>query len=102
MDPTPAQLRNFLRRLRAAIDAHRVFVSAYAAERAADELGWGQWDIFEQLKELNADDYHRREVSHGPLADVIWVFTPEGWDEETLWIRLIERDGVLVVSFHKA
>lgn len=80
----------------------RVFVSAYAAERAADDLEWDQWDIVEQLKELDIGDHRHCEISRAPTEDLIWVFTPDLWDGDLLWIRLIERDGIVVVSFHRA
>lgn len=102
MEPTPAELTAFLQRVRTAATSGKVIVSQYAAERAADELQWDQWDIFEQLKDLVPDDLRHCEISRAPSADLIWVFTPQLWDGDLLWIRLIERDGVVVVSFHRA
>lgn len=102
MDPSRAQTLAFLRRLAAAVEQERVFVSAYAADRATEDLQWDQWDIIEQLKDITFDDLRHCECSRAPTADLIWVFTPELWDGGHLWIRLIERDGIVVVSFHRA
>ena len=102
MEPSPAEIRAFLKRVRDAVDHGRVAVSQYAADRAADELEWNLWDILEQLKELLPTELRHCEVSTEPSADLIWVFTPELWDGDLLWIRLIERDGVVVISLHRA
>ena len=102
MEPTLAQIQAFLRRLRLAVDEEKVVVSTYAADRAVSELGWDLWDILEQLKDLVPEDHRHCELSRAPTADLIWVFTPELWDGDLLWIRLLERDGIVVVSFHKA
>lgn len=102
MEPTPVQLRAFLQRVSVAADEGRVCVTTYVVERAADELQWDQWDIIEQLKELDIVDHRHCETSRAPTADLIWVFTPTLWDGDQVWIRLIERDGIVVVGFHKA
>ena len=102
MEPTLSKARAFLKRLKLAVERDRVAVSQYAADRASEELEWTRWDILEQLKELAVNDLRRCEVSRAPTADLIWVFTPETADDVSLWIRLLERDGIVVVSFHKA
>ena len=35
------------------------------------------------------------------VAGLIWVFTPEHWDGGALWIRIVERAGMVIISFHK-
>lgn len=102
MDPSLPELLGFLERLRQAVAEERVLVTHYAAERAADELEWDQWDILEELRELQPADHHRCEVSREPTRDLIWVFTPAHWDGDHLWIRLVERQAIIVVSFHRA
>jgi hypothetical protein len=99
--PAEAQIAAFLRRLKDAVRKGRVVISVYAAERAADELGWDQADILLMLHELTVSDFRRSETSIRDPADLIWVFCPEV-DYDILWIRLIERQGILVVSFHRA
>lgn len=94
--------RAFLTRVKRAILAGRVRVSAYARQRALDELGWEERDIIEQVADLQPEDFLRRERSSVYPEDLIWVFCP--WDEhhDKLWIRLLEREGVLIISFHRA
>jgi len=78
------------------------------ARRRATTLDWGRatqqdlWHIPEQLKELAVEDHRHCELSKAPTTDAIWVFTPELWGDDLLWIRLIERNGIVVVSFHRA
>jgi len=100
-EPTSAELAAFLARVRVAVEERRVRVTDYARE-GASALDWNEWDIVEQLRELTATDWLRCESSvdrHRP--SLIWVFEPDFWDGGKLWIRLVERSGVLVVSFHK-
>lgn len=100
--PREAGVAAFLRRVREAVVAKRVRASDYARERAREDLGWDLFDIREQLRELTEDDFYRREPSHDQPWEDIWTFTPPLLDEEGfLWIRIVERDGVLVVSFHR-
>ncbi len=76
-------------------------VTEYAREGAA-ALDWNESDIFLQLRELAPPDWLRCERSTDPSRpDLIWVFEPDYWDGGKLWIRLVERSGVLVVSFHR-
>jgi len=79
-----------------------VRISDYARDRASEELGWDIFDIGQQLRELTEDDLYRREASHDQPWEEVWTFTPPLPDEEGfLWIRLVERSGILVVSFHR-
>ena len=97
-----ADVAAFLRRVREAVATKRVRASDYARDRAREDLGWDIFDIGEQLRELTEKDLYRREPSHDRPWEEIWTFTPPLLDEEGfLWIRIVERDGVLVVSFHR-
>ena len=98
--PSAADIAAFLRRVRAAVDGGRVVLSDYAVE-GADELGWEPWDVRAQLRELGPEDWFRCEESVALPGDLLWVFTPELWDGDSLWIRLLERNGIVVVSFHR-
>jgi hypothetical protein len=101
LPPTSAELANLLRRVRVAVEEERVRVTDYAREGAA-ALDWNEWDIIEQIRELTAPDWLRCEQSTDPdRPSLIWVFEPDYWDGGKLWIRLVERSGVLVVSFHR-
>lgn len=100
--PREVGVAAFLRRIREAVAAKRVRASDYARERAREELGWDIFDIGEQLCELTEEDLYRREPSHDRSWEEIWTFTPPLLDEEGfLWIRIVERDGFLIVSFHR-
>lgn len=98
--PKPTALAAFLTRVREAVAAGRLEVTDYARE-GADELGWAESDILEQLRELTAEDFLRCEDSTSRPGDLLWVFTPGLWDESYLRIRLVERSGIVVVSFHR-
>lgn len=93
-------LSSFLTRLRQAVSVGRIEVRAYALDGARD-LGWDPTDICAQLLELSAEDFLRTERSTAPEGGLIWVFTPDTWDGGHLWIRLIERRNIIVVSFHE-
>jgi len=99
VDPTPAALAAFLTRVGAAVAEGRVEITAYARD-GADDLGWVKFDILEQLRELMPDDFLRREESTARAGDLVWIFTPGLWDDSYLWVRLVERAGIVVVSFH--
>jgi len=91
-----------LRRVRSHVAGDRVFVTAYAADRAADELGWDRADILEVVAGLEPEDFLRVEGSRVRPGERIWVFCPLLDDQGAgLWIRLVERGGVVVVSFHR-
>jgi hypothetical protein len=100
MPPSPAQVSTFLSRLRRAVAEHRVEVRAYAKD-GLFELGWTTADLRLELLELTTADLLRTEMSTAVEGDLIWVFTPDYWDGGHLWIRLVERNGIIVVSFHK-
>lgn len=94
------QVVRFLARLRRAVALGRVEIREYALE-GIRELGWSAEDAAVQLRELGVDDFLRVEESTSVTGDLIWVFTPETLDGTLLWIRLVERSGVVVISFHR-
>jgi hypothetical protein len=98
--PTYEQIIAFLARLRRAISENRIQVRAYALEGLRD-LEWTAEDLRLQLIDLTVDDLLRTETSTAPQGGLVWVFTPEFWDGGFLWIRLVERAGIVVISFHK-
>lgn len=98
--PTSEQINAFLVRLRRAIAESRIQVRAYALDGLRD-LEWNAADLRLQLLALTVDDLLRVESSTAPQGGLVWVFTPEFWDGGFLWIRLVERAGVVVISFHK-
>lgn len=100
MEIRSASLASFLRRLRTAVRSGHFRVTGYARE-GAEALDWDDWDIAEQLSELAAADWLRSEESTAQRGDIVWVFTPSYWDGGFLWVRLVERDGVVVVSLHR-
>lgn len=99
MNPTDADLNAFLHRVFVAVTHDRIHVTVKAGEEAANELGWSQAEIIGQLCLLEVADFCRIEGSSVFAGDLVWVFTPES-EVGVLWIRLIERHGIIVVSFH--
>jgi hypothetical protein len=99
--PRLARLDAFLLRLGRALRDGTVAVSAYAIDRALDELGWAREDILAQLADLRKEDFLRREVSDRGDGVLIWVFRPE-LEGLALWIRIREHGGFFVISFHEA
>jgi len=77
-----------------------VEIRGYALDGLRD-LEWTVVDLRLQLLKLAIDDLLRTEQSTTPEGGLIWVFTPEHWDGGHLWIRLVERAGIVVISFHK-
>ena len=74
--------------------------AAFALDGLRD-LEWTAQDLGLQRLELTVDDLLRTEESTAPEGGLVWVFTPEFWDGGYLWVRLVERAGVVVISFHK-
>ncbi|GEM_PF-3362113 len=70
-------------------------------EVEAQKLGWDQESVLDELRELQIGDYLRSESSSRRPDDTIHTFTPP-LDEDELWIRLVERGGLIAVSFHRA
>lgn len=93
-------LSSFLARVRGAASAGRVEIRTYALD-GAREFGWDAADVRAQLLDLVEADFLRTERSTAPEGGLIWVFTPDLWDGGYLWIRLIERKNIVVVSFHE-
>ena len=100
MSVTDSSISSFLARLRRAVAQDRLQVREYAKEGLRD-LEWTLQDLKIALSELSVDDFHRTERSSAPQGGLIWVFTPERLDEGTLWIRLVERAGIVIISFHQ-
>lgn len=98
--PTAGQIEAFLARLCRAVADGRVEIRGYALD-GLRELEWTAQDLRLQLLELSGDDLLRTEESTAVDGGLIWVFTPEFWDGGYLWIRLTERAGIVVISFHK-
>ena len=94
-----SKISAFLVRARTAIRAGHVIISDYAME-GAEGLGWDESDVYQQVHDLAPDDFLRCEDSHVHPWEMIWVFTPSLSEEESLWIRLVARNGIIVVSFH--
>lgn len=90
----------FLARLDAALEENRVFISHYARETAWSELTLHEDDIFAMLYELAEEDFDHAVPSTAEEGGDIWVFLPITTDGR-VWIRLCERDLVVVVSFHR-
>jgi hypothetical protein len=90
----------FLSRVRHAVAADRIELRAYALD-GARELGWDAADIRAQLLELTDDDFLRTERSIAPGGGLIWVFTPDLWDEGYLWVRLTERKNIVDITLHR-
>lgn len=97
---TEVQTVNFLKRLRRAVIEGRVEIRSYAREGLRD-LGWSTEDLRFQLLDLTYLDLLRTEKSTAAEGGLVWIFTPEFWEGGHLWIRLIERAGVVVIGFHK-
>ena len=95
------QVGSFLRRLRRALTADNVLLTRKAAEEAAHELHMQREEVFEVLAQLNGLDFDHTAPSAALPGDLVWVFTPVH-DGVTLWIRVVERGKVIVVSFHEA
>ncbi|MFH1465096.1 MAG: type II toxin-antitoxin system MqsR family toxin [Pseudomonadota bacterium] len=100
MCPAKLSVSSFLHRLAQAVAENRVFVTGKAADEAVDDLGWTREDILLQLLDLVETDFERTEESTAHPGNLIWVFCPDLDFEGTLWIRLAERHGVVVISFH--
>jgi len=75
-------------------------MTRYASDGAA-ALSWDDGDVADQLRDLTEADWLRCEDSSLRPGDIVWVFTPDLWDGGNLWIRLVERAGIVVVSFHQ-
>ncbi len=94
------KISDFLVRLGVAVADGRVEIRGYAVD-GLRELEWTAQDLRLQLLELTVDDLLRTEESTAPEGGLVWVFTPEFWEGGYLWIRLVERAGIVVISFHK-
>lgn len=90
---------HFLSRLRRACREGRLVIER-AALQEAEDLEYDALGIENLLCELSVDDFaHRAPSTRYPGLDM-WLFTPAIDDDLTLWIRMVERSGVMVFSFH--
>lgn len=99
MERSSREIASFLARVRRAMALGVIRFTDYAYE-GIEALGWQREDALLQLIELSAADFHRCEDGR-ERPGLIWVFTPDFWEGGMLRIRLIERHGVVVISFHK-
>jgi hypothetical protein len=90
----------FLDRLDRALDADEVFTTREARELALGQFSWDEGDIFTLLRVLEEEDFHLLEPSTAEEGGMIWVFVPMT-DDGRVWIRLCERQHMIVVSFHR-
>lgn len=98
--PSPPDVVAFLATVRAAVEGGRIEIREYALD-GMRELEWTAFDVRMQLLELGVADFLRTEESTAPQGGLVWTFTPEFWDDGYLWIRLVERTGIVIISFHK-
>lgn len=98
--PPRRLVEHFLDRLAAALREDRVLPTQDAIECAAHQFGWALGEIFGVLYDLDEDDCHLSEASTAPEGGVIWVFLPMT-EEGRIWVRLCERDNILIISFHR-
>lgn len=96
----PSAATAFLNRLDRALDDDGVFTSREARDVALEQFGWDEGEIFSLLRVLEEEDFHLAESSTAEEGGMIWVFVPMT-DEGRIWIRLCERQHMIVVSFHR-
>jgi hypothetical protein len=94
-------VRAFLDRLRRAAQTDRVLVTTKALDEAEEDLEWGREEVIACVVRLTPTDFERREMSTVRPSDTIWVFCPEE-PTGTLWIRIVERNSFVIISFHFA
>ena len=99
MRPSDAQIESFLSRLRKAVLEGRVRFSRYAVADLQD-MAWSRDDALDHLASLGLEDFLRIETSNVDTLP-IWVFEPDDPWFDALWIRLVERSDVVVISFHQ-
>jgi hypothetical protein len=71
-----------------------------SAEQDAADVGFDRPMIESLLVRLDVADFETRVPSDPAQGEWVWVFVPS-IDELDLWVRLIERAGIVVVSFHE-
>jgi hypothetical protein len=94
-----SSVRAFLARLRLACRANRVLLTP-STQQEADALGFDVVAVEHVLMNLETEDFEKLVPSTRRPGDVIWVFVPVVDGDLTLWIRMIERGNVVVISFH--
>lgn len=101
MEHEKPDVAGFLARLRAYVDEDKVLVRNKALDEARAEFQMEFEDIVAFLPELLEEDFERIEPSKARPEDAVWVFIAEVAHNE-FWIRLVERNGIVVISFHEA
>lgn len=100
MDPARLAVARFLDRLSTALAEDRVIATDDALQTVAHQLGWEIGDMYAVLHMLDEAEFHLSEPSTAPEGGQIWVFLPMS-EEGRLWVRLCERDHIVLVSFHR-
>lgn len=93
-------IADFLERLTAALTEDRVGVTDDAREYALQDFGWGIAEIMLLLYVLDVGEYSHHEASTAPEGGMIWVFLPLT-DTGRLWLRVCERENMVVISLHR-
>ncbi len=98
--PSLDAVADFLERLTAALADDRVGVTDDAREYAFQDFGWGIAEVMLLLYLLDEDEYSHHEPSVAPEGGMIWVFL-HMTDTGRLWLRVCERDSMVVISLHR-
>jgi hypothetical protein len=101
MCPDDSEIETFLSRARRACRGGRVRLTRKALGEAWEELCWESPDILLQIEALVLHDFYDLVESTARPGEQVWVFCPETTFEGSLYVRLVERDGLIVVSFHR-
>ena len=91
-------LRKVLKRIHE-LAAEGGYSLTYKALREAESLGLAPEDVQDVLVRLGASDSAGR-VASGTTGEWMYVFKPEV-GVRILYVKLIVRDGCIVVSFHE-
>jgi len=96
----PRWLPRVLARIRElAVERRILFTLKARRELAALDLGLDEDDACDLLARLTADDWATRFRS-AATGEWMYVFKPK-LDETVLYVKLIVRDGCIIVSFHE-
>lgn len=95
-DPT---LEAFLQRVRTACEENRAQLTLSAQQDAAD-IGFDRSMVENLLMRLSPGDFEKRVRSDRGPGEWVWIFLPALGDLH-LRVRLLERRGIVVISFHE-
>lgn len=98
--PAPDVIAAFLERLTVALAADRVGITDDARECAIRDFGWGISEVILLLYLLDESEYSHHEASKAPEVGMIWVFL-HMTETGRLWLRLCERENMVVISLHR-